>query len=190
MRIKHNRSYRGGARGLTGAWISGKGGPIGGAWQATPVSWPGRMSGGPAGATVSNHYGLSQYGASCPGGQNPYFGMSSATGSATMAGGRGTRRGPLRGRRGGHRSCGRRQNGGFGMSSFFPQPVLNAWRGITGNVWDTAYNYSGLSAPASNNPDPTVQPIDRESEYIGGIPTDVPSITQFADEAVAKLNTK
>lgn len=81
------------------------------------------------------------------------------------------------------------QRGGLGFSALFPQPVLNAWRDVTGKILGTGYGYAGLTAPASNNPDPTHQPIDRNYEYIGGIPPDVPYINQFAGEAVAQLST-
>ncbi len=177
--VRRTRVHRGGgtcgARGLTGAWQSGASGPVGSAWKSTPSSWPGE-AGSLNGATVSNHYGLSSCGAG-PGGVNPYFGMSSATGAAAVGGGK-RRRGRKHG-----------QRGGLGFSAFFPQPVLNAWRDVTGKMWGTGYGYAGLTAPASNNPDPTHQPIDKNYDYIGGIPPDVPSINQFAGEAVAQLST-
>lgn len=173
---RRTRVHRGGGTcGLTGAWQSGTSGPVGGAWKSTPSSWPGE-AGSLNGATVSNHYGLSKLGAG-PGGVNPYFGMSSQSGAAAYNGGK--------------RRCGRKhgQRGGLGFSALFPQPVLNAWRDVTGKMLETGYGYAGLTAPASNNPDPTHQPIDRNYDYIGGIPPDVPSINQFAGEAVAQLNT-
>ena len=163
-----------GVRGLTGAWKSGASGPVGGAWKSTPATWPGG-TGSLNGATVSNHYGLSKCGAGS-GGVTPYFGMSSATGAAAYGGGKRRRRSK------------RAQRGGLGISTFLPQPVLNAWRDATGKIWGAGYGYAGLSAPASNNSDPTHQPIDNNYDYIGGIPPDVPSINQFAGEAVAQLS--
>jgi hypothetical protein len=109
--------------------------------------------------------------------------MSSATGAAAYKGGK---------RCGGRKHSVRRkrcQRGGLGFSALFPQPVVNAWRDVTGKLWDTGYSYAGLTVPASNNSDPTHQPIDKNYDYIGGIPTDVPSINQFAGEAVAQLST-
>ena len=101
--------------------------------------------------------------------------MSSATGAAAYGGGKRRRR--------------RGQRGGLGFSSLFSQPFLNAWRDVTGKIWGSGYGYAGLNAPISNNSDPTHQPIDRNYDYIGGIPPDVPSINQFAGEAVAQLST-
>ena len=167
---------RGGTRGLTSTWQSGVSGPVGSAWKSTPSTWPG-AAGSSDGTTVSNHYGLSACGAGS-GGVNPYFGMSSATSAAAYGGGK-------RYRGGKHA-----QHGGLGFSTLFPQPVLNAWRDVTGKMLSTGYGYAGLSAPASNNSDPTHQPIDKNYDYIGGIPPDVPSINQFAGEVVSQLGTK
>ena len=188
--VRRTRAHRGGgdcgARGLTKAWQSGASSPVGGAWKSTPSSWPGE-AGSLNGATVSNHYGLSTCGAG-PGGVQPYFGMSSATGAAAYGGGK-RRRGRKQTQRRGRKHA---QRGGLGFSflgDLLPQPVVNAWRDATGKVWGAGYGYAGLKAPASNNSDPTHQPIDKNYEYIGGIPPDVPSINQFAGEAVAQLST-
>jgi hypothetical protein len=81
----------------------------------------------------------------------------------------------------------RRQRGGLGISDFLPQPLLNTWRTTTGHLWDGAYKYAGVKPPASFNSDPTNQPIDKNYKFIGGIPPDVPSINQFAGEAVSNM---
>ena len=175
FRRRRTRRHRGGSGRRTWkqkggkAWKSGGGNPaIGFAWSGEPSTWPG-VTGGHNGATVSNHYPKAR----CGGIDIPV---------ATRSQGGGGRCGRI------HRR-GRGQRGGWGVSSFFPQPMVNAWRDATGKLWNVGYGYAGMNTPSSNNPDPTHQPIDKNYEYIGGTPPDVAAINQYAGDAVAQLGT-
>ena len=148
------------------AWKSGGYNPVGFSWSGNPATWPG-VTGGSNGEVVSNHYEVSP----CPASVG---GIDTPISSRNLVGGGKRRRG---------------QRGGFGLSNLFPQQVVNTWRDVTGKIWDTGYGYAGLTAPAPNHSDPTWQPIDKNFEYVGGVPVDVNASAKFAEQAVSKLTT-
>jgi len=157
-----------GGNGLTGAWTSGKSGPVGCPWSPSPSTWPGQIQ-VPAGATVSNHYALSPVPVG-PGGADPLWGSGGGrrhkTGArktrARKTGARKTRARKTRARKTRARKTrarktrARKQRGGFRL---VPQSVTNAFRSVEAAFIRGLATIEGKTVPASVNPNPTSQPI-------------------------------
>ena len=76
------------------------------------------------------------------------------------------------------------QKGGFTISNLLPPPIRNFGRslGVGGSNL-----YAGIKGePMKMSPYPTVQPIDNDSEYIGGYPDDLNEIIEKSKNMVGE----
>ena len=71
--------------------------------------------------------------------------------------------------------------GGGSQSTFFPQPIVNATRSLTGGLTEIANGFGGYTNSASLNPMPYDQPaLDPNIKYVR---TDFPNVAQDYNKA-------
>ena len=87
-------------------------------------------------------------------------------------------------KRSGHKRKVRRSKyhgGGGSQSTFFPQPVVNATRSLTGGLTEIANGFGGYTNSNSLNPMPYSQPaLDANVKYVR---TDFPNVAEYYNKA-------
>ena len=76
------------------------------------------------------------------------------------------------------------QKGGFTISNLLPPPIRNFGRSLSVGGSNL---YSGIKGePMKMSPYPTVQPIDNDTEYIGGYPDDLNEVIEKSKNIVGQ----
>ena len=76
--------------------------------------------------------------------------------------------------------------GSNSQSTFFPQPIVNTTRSLTGGLTELVNGFGGYTNSASLNPLPYDQPIDQNIKYIR---TDFPNIAKDYTKADGYVST-
>jgi hypothetical protein len=198
---RNTRKQRGGG---CGCGILKGGGPakVGYPWVGGSVkSWPGvkvALGGSTGGTTMSNHFKLSPYGGAVggfdpaiptgdyPNTGNPNFPASNPTGllhpTGMLKGGKRKKAGKRKTNRRKKRGKKTRKQRGGGI---IPQDLVNLGRGVGYGAESLYRGFVGKGSPVS--PSPYNQPIDKNYDYIGGLPPNVPKIFKDAGKSVAAL---
>ena len=119
-----------------------------------------------------------------PNGNGPYPGVSYGVGGGGQKRSRHKR---SRHKRSGKVRRSKYHVGGGSQSTFFPQPIVNATRSLTGGLTEIANGFGGYTNSASLNPMPYEQPkLESNVKYIR---TDFPNVAQYYNKADRYVST-